>query len=211
MAAKGSLDSLSFVGIDGLEVSANDLSVEVNRSSQTLAGVTVATGPSTDPIDMSFASTADVTRASGALTIDVFGFVYVAGTFAFEKVDVKSGNDVIGPGGAAGADGIDDSVASTLKIGGTLTEAFIGAGRGTVDEVGLKATNGAFGVVIASTVDQSLTTQAASKMAAKGSLGALSFVGVEDLTVSATNLTVEVNRSGETLSGAMKSSAVPSA
>ena len=82
----------------------------------------------------------------------------------------------------AGADGIDDNVATTLKIGGTLTEAFVGAGYGTSDEVGVKATGGEFGVVIYSTNDQSLVTQAASRLGAKGSLDSLAVVGIEGLT-----------------------------
>ncbi|MEW6156110.1 MAG: LEPR-XLL domain-containing protein, partial [Verrucomicrobiota bacterium] len=200
-AVKGTLANASLVGVSGITLSASSLSVELNRTGQTLDGESVSTGPGGADVDMSFGSTADVTRASGAVTVQVFDFVYLEGTFSFEKIDTLSGNDTLSANNTPGADGIDDRIETKMEIGATLTEAFIGAGRGTADEAGLKFTGGSVGVVIFKTVDQSLAVQAASKVAVKGTLSSASLVGVNDLTLSATALSVEVNRTGQTLTG----------
>ncbi|MBK8118789.1 MAG: hypothetical protein IPK39_05865 [Sulfuritalea sp.] len=209
-AVKGSLGAALLVGVDDIQFSANNLAVEVNRSGSDLAGIAVARGDGTS-IDMQFNSAANVTLASGGVTLQVLEFVYLKAFVSVEKTDTPSGLDLIGPNNAGPPDGIDDRVESEIRFGATVETAFVGTGRGTTDEMGLKLADGTLGLIVFTATDQSLAVQDAAKFAVKGTLSLASLVGVDGLTLSSTDMAVEVNRTGKTLSGVVVSTGPPGA
>ena len=105
--------SVALVGVDGLTLRANNLTIEVNggknpaivapavapavnfvtsfpASSSNPAGLRVQTGQNaaTDFVTLDF--TGPLLRARGEVTIIIDGFVYVSGRFAFEKGDTRT-------------------------------------------------------------------------------------------------------------------------
>ena len=184
VAVKGTLQSLSLVGVPGVTYEGTELTVGVNRTGELLSGVMVKTSLNdSSPLNMTFTTASDITFASGTVELAVLEFVRLEGNFYIEQVDNDLGNEV---------------VASELKIGLELTEGFVGA-----QGVGIQATNGRVGILVKSVFNPGLGTQVPAQVAVKGTLQSLSLVGVPGVTYEGTELTVGVNRTGELLSGVM--------
>jgi len=183
-AVKGSLASVGLYGIDSFELSGSDLDLEINRSGQTLDGMSIATGAA--PVNMSFVDTgtADVTRVGGAIELGIAGFIDLEGSLYIEKVVSANGDNSI----------------TTLEIGGTLTHAYVGSQYNTDDDkMGLEASGGVLGIWTQSENDQAGASVGETLYAVKGTLASVDLVGIDDLTLSASNMALKVNRSGSKL------------
>ncbi|MEN9773246.1 MAG: hypothetical protein RL322_316, partial [Pseudomonadota bacterium] len=221
--AQATAAGASFGGVDGLVVSAETLSIEVNRaaadktvvdygysdpvdlSKPRKSEVTVATGPST-ALELTLdGARGDTLRASGALTLDVFGFFAVQGNFAIDKSD----REVVLNDAQVDDAGVITRPASVVKvaalsIGASNVYAFAGVGGGFDAAGQLKA--GAIGLQLAETdfgiaiLGETLTgTEPAGTVARKwtalqADVGSAGFTGVDGLTAEVDTLSVEVNR-----------------
>jgi hypothetical protein len=88
----GDAGSVTLTGIDGLEISGDTISLEINRAAADGTIVDYAAQPldivtgSGTLISLEMASgEGELLRVSGNLTLDVFGFLTVTGGLAFEK------------------------------------------------------------------------------------------------------------------------------
>ena len=124
------------MGIEGLTLSASDVSVEVNQEhgDGTVADfsgtpLTVMTGPGST-LDLSTdGSLGELIRVSGHMSLDLFGFVQVEGDLAFEKrtteITLDSGETL---------------TVDLLALGANGLSAFVGMNGGTPDQIGLALT-----------------------------------------------------------------------
>ena len=185
-----SAGSVAFVGSDDLTLSGTDLSVELTRAS---AGapqidflaepVEVATGPgSSITIDLD-TTAGPITRAAGHLDLDVGGFFQVSGDFVFEQTTQAFTLSDASP--------VQTDV---LLLGASGVSAFVGNNGGTADAVGFAIQDVDFGLAIAS--DQ--TNPARNWTALKATAGSVGFVGIEGLTATGSDLSVEINRASGT-------------
>ena len=142
--------SASFTGVSDLTVEVTTLSVEVNRAATdgTLVDYgtgkterSVKTGPTTTlPLTLS-AADGNLTRATGNLKLDVFGFVQASGSFGVEKrtnqtITVNTGTQTTGA-----TVSVDE-----LLIGGAGLTGFVGLNGGTANATGLSLTGVNLGV-----------------------------------------------------------------
>ncbi|MFZ4526499.1 MAG: LEPR-XLL domain-containing protein, partial [Chlorobium sp.] len=186
------VESVSFVGVEGLTIAANTLTVEVNKGFINTDGTTsiidyaaqsleVATGP-TNNIELTMdGSKGDLISAKGNLEVDVFGFFQVSGGFAFEKksetVMVRTGAEVV------------ETEVNVLTIGASNVNAFAGLNGGTAEELGLKLTGTEFALVLASEKAVVGSTTPVKKWTSlQAGVESVSFVGVEGLTIAANTL-----------------------
>jgi hypothetical protein len=184
-ALQATAAQVSFVGVDGLTISGDTISVNVNRkaSDDTVVDfvakpLAIKTGAnSTFTLNM---AGIQLLQASGNLILDVFGFVRVSGSFAFEKstADIKlsSGTDL---------------TVDLLSVGATGVDLFAGLGGGTDKELGLKLTSGTFALAL---MREKVTSNARRWTALQASASQVSIVGVDGLTVSGDTISVKVNR-----------------
>jgi hypothetical protein len=185
VSLQATADNVSFVGIDGLTVSVDTLSIEVNRAAAdgslmnyAAQPLTVTTGPTTTlTFDMD-AADGELLRASGNLTLNVFDFFQVSGSFAIEKkietVTLSNGEEI---------------EVDLLAIGAAGVTAFAGLNGATLNKLGLDLTNVNFGLALM-TDREDATRKFASLTATAGSA---SFVGIDGLIVSADTLEVLIN------------------
>ncbi|NBS67262.1 MAG: hypothetical protein EBT33_23540, partial [Betaproteobacteria bacterium] len=196
-SAQASVASASFTGISDLSVTVTSLTVEVNRaaSDQTLVDYgtgktvrSVKTGPSTTTELTLKASDGILTRATGNIKLDVFGFLQAEGSFGIEKRT----NQTITVNTGTAATGTTVSV-DELLIGGAGLSGFIGMGGGTANATGLSLTGVNLGLAL---YTERVTGSATAKKwtSAQASVAGASFTGISDLSVTVTSLTVEVNR-----------------
>ncbi|MEI7538178.1 MAG: hypothetical protein WCJ76_13245, partial [Comamonadaceae bacterium] len=199
---QANVGSVGFVGVADLTISADTLSVEINRAAtdgtlvdykaQSLA---INTGTTADPSTMSLSmdgSEGALLRATGNLELDLFGFVQVSGGFGIEK---KSGSVTLAD--VASTTTVNESSTPVgvdmLLIGGSGLDAFIGAGG-----VGLEL--GDVNVGLALLGEQLTEAQVtAGKVARKwttiqAEVGSAALVGVDGLSVGVETLSVSVNR-----------------
>ena len=208
--------SVALVGINGFAVSIQDLEVEVNQAHDSsgtavsaavdftkLTGgkLSVPTGPDEgDPtVDLDFGGS--IFEASGLVTLSIGSFVFLSGTVAFEKADLSS------VGSLTLSDGTKVSgTPSALEIGASNVHVFVGLGGpywvdsngdGTIDSkdtpasagaTGLALSDAGFGLVL-------LKEGTASYYALRASADSIALVGVPGLTLSATDIEIEVNGS----------------
>ncbi|MFM9068266.1 MAG: hypothetical protein ACKOUR_13155, partial [Planctomycetota bacterium] len=221
-ALKASGD-VALVGVEGLEISARQLSIEVNSASDSAAAagavipvidftklsggkLTVSTGPSSS-VDIGF--TDRLLRATGLMTLSIQQYIYVSGNFAFEK-----GTDLTN---VKLTDNSTIERASLLKVGASNVYAFAGVGGpywqdnsgpagapdGIIDELDTPLSTGAMGVVLRNlsfalglVKELPPTGPPPSNLRSFYALkgsGSLSLVGLDDFQISAPNLTLEVN------------------
>jgi hypothetical protein len=141
--------------------------------------LTVATGPSSSfTFDMDGAR-GDIVEASGNLVIDAFGFFQLDGYFAFTS----------SYGAVTLADGtvVD---AQLLTLGASSVDAFAGIGGGTADAVGLSLSDVDFGLALVGDRNNA----ARSWMSLQATAGSVDFVGIDGLEISATDLSVTINK-----------------
>ncbi|MEX1348572.1 MAG: hypothetical protein AB1Z31_12640, partial [Desulfobacterales bacterium] len=145
MALKVDVVSASLVGINGLTAVVNDLSVEVNKTSDLVATNTVLdfvdTDDGTNSQDVGAASwlistgpatpdvTLDMDGDEGVLLsietdieLDVFGFVQLDGSFAFKKA---TGSFVLTDADTNTSDTVTLSNASYLTVGARIASGFV--------------------------------------------------------------------------------------
>ncbi|MEI8268205.1 MAG: hypothetical protein WCI59_20950, partial [Betaproteobacteria bacterium] len=195
--------SAAFVGVDGLVVSADAVSVEVNRAARdgslvdyAAQGLTVVTGTGEEPSTLRLGMDAGegaLLRATGNLQLDVFGFVQVAGGFGIEK---KSGSIKLADKAGTPADESATPVAvDMLLIGGTGLQAFAGLNGGQANATGLALQDVDFALAVLGEKLAAGSTATARKWTSlQADVGAASLVGVSGLTASVSDLSVQVNR-----------------
>ena len=190
-SVQASAGGLSFVGIEGLTVSGSDLSVLINRAagdgsvvdySDGKTDLSIATsGDSADDLKLSMAgSEGETLKASGHLDIDLFGFFQVSGDFAFEK---STGSVTLSNGEVI-------EKADLLTLGGNDIDAFAGLNGGTDDKLGLELGGASFGLALIT--DQAEPSHKFTSLQASADLA--QFVGVDGLTVAASELQVNINQ-----------------
>ena len=146
-----------------------------------LISVAVKTGPgASKDLDMD-GSRGALLEVSGNLDIDVFGFFQVSGGFALSK--------------STGTITLSDTAATELTVdqltlGASNVSAFAGIAGGTSDAVGLELTDVEFALGIFS--DQADPTR--TWTALQATAGSFGFIGVEDLSVTGTTLSVSINQ-----------------
>ena len=207
--------SVMLVGLDALSVAVRNLKIEVNGSSGNgtgtatrvvnfinagsfgAGGLVVPTGMSSS---VAIKSTSALLHATGDVTLNISDFVYVSGSFAFEKGDPMTNVALTG-----GAPNVDLSV---LKIGAHDVHAFVGLGGpyfnddGSVQAgssaIGLALSGVDFGLALMKPVVASGPASPLSYYALKATVGSVMFVNTFGVTLSASNLVIEVNGSNDT-------------
>ncbi len=191
------------MGVTGLTVTASAINVEITRKAadntlvdynaqnQVVQTGTVAT-PSTMTLDLA-ANLGEVTRASGNLTIDAFGFFQVSGALALSK-----STGTVKLGDLASTTNVNESTnpvtVEQLTIGGSGLTAFAGINGGSSDPTGLQLTGVNFAVAIQTEKNPAQGQTAREWTAVKASATGANFVGVTGLTVTASAINVEITR-----------------
>ncbi|MDZ4384364.1 MAG: hypothetical protein U0940_02655, partial [Nitrospirota bacterium] len=202
---KATSGSVGFVGIDGLTVSADTLTVEVNRAGADkeghlsvidykAQGLEVKTGPETTMTVDIDGKEGELIRATGNVYLNMFNFFAVEGSFGFEK-KTETLKVVETKGTATTTDDVSRDVEmDLLTVGGAGITAFAGMSYKTADELGLKLTGVDFGLVLASEKKVEAGKTKGKWTSLKATAEEVSFAGIEGLTVRGTALEVEVNR-----------------
>jgi len=207
--------SAAFVGVEGLTAKADTISIEVNRAgkeSDAVVDYSYKSGSSGDrktslEISTGIASTLALSmdgtegrllRASANLELDAFGFMQVSGGFALEKrTESFYLNDGVASDDPTKAKAPTQITAQLLTIGGSGIDAFVGMNGGTTDAIGLSLGSVDFGLAMISEVlpeGSAAGTTARKFTTLKATAGSVGFVGIENLSISATDLSVEINR-----------------
>ncbi|MCJ8346443.1 hypothetical protein MJH12_12945, partial [bacterium] len=183
---KADAGAVELVGIEGLTVNANTMSVQINLQSQNTKlvdykdnNLSIITSSSTSmTLDMD-GSKGELIQITGNLNLNIFDFFSVSGGFAF----VKSSEVV------TLADGSQANV-DLLTLGGSNVNAFAGLNGGTSDQLGLVLSGVNFGLAIMKDKDR----DDRSWLALKGNVGSVSFEGVDGLELAATDFIIDVNK-----------------
>ncbi|WP_423274862.1 beta strand repeat-containing protein, partial [Arcobacter sp. YIC-464] len=201
ISLQATVGTAGFVGIDGLSLSASNLDVQINRSSETgsdaryvdyaINNLEVATGT-----DSSFNLTMDgsqkeLTQISGAMDINIFNFFSVNGEFALKKYtdyDIKT----VDKDDSTNTGTIEE--VDVLTLGALGANAFIGMNGGSDEALGLSAA----GVNFALAIINNKSNKNESFTSLQATTSNVSFVGIEDLTVSATDLALNINQGSST-------------
>jgi len=196
--------SVSLVGIPGLTLQADEMSFEVNSASEgpvidftKLADekMIVSTGNGTSEVELDFSS--QLLRARGNVTLGISDYIYVSGNFTFEKGSIETvtltdastkdvsvikvgGSSIYGFAGIGGPYWVDSD--NDGKIDGTDTPATAGA-------MGLALTNVSFGLALMKPTD----AEDVKKYYALKASGGVSLVGMSDITLTATSISLEAN------------------
>jgi len=196
--------SAALVGVDGLTVGVETLSVSVNRqaldtsvvdyslkagsTTERKTDLTILTGPASDMALTIDGGRGQFVEASGHLTLDVFGFVQVNGEFAIEKAST--------PETLTLSDATTVN-AEVLRIGASNLSAFAGMNGGTADAIGLDLSGVEFGLALMTEVPAAgVTTLPRSWTSVQATAESAAFVGVDGLTARGENIAVTVNRAG---------------
>ena len=125
-------------------------------------------------------SVGEYLQVSGNLEINVFNFFTVSGGFALEKTTDTVTLD----------DGSNVNV-DLLTIGASDVDAFIGMNGGSSDALGFAASEVNFAMAMMTDKTVGSDTQWISLQAL---VGTASFVGIDGLTISGSDLNLEINR-----------------
>jgi hypothetical protein len=195
-ALQATVSTASFSGVDGLTLDASNLAVTINQPNAVDQKVidwaaktlTVPTGTS-DSVTLNMAGSAgDLLRVSATLDIDVFDFFRVSGSFALEKqVQTLTLSD----GSTISAD--------TLTVGAVNVNAFAGINGDSDDATGLDLKGVEFALLIAT--DKAHTDRQYTTLQAGADLA--DFLGVTDLTLSGSDLSVAVMSSTKSISSSV--------
>ncbi|HMJ89761.1 MAG TPA: hypothetical protein VK530_08085, partial [Candidatus Acidoferrum sp.] len=210
-ALKADITDASFVGVDGLTVGVQSLSIVINRTSDTLnpnavldfadtddfdaddgkaASLAVATGPSSE-IEFDFdGNEGDLLQLSGDLSFNLFGFVSLDGTFGIKKA---TGTFTVLDGSPTGR----SFTSSYLLVSATGVNGFAGVNGGTSEAIGFELSEVSF--TLALITEASNAANIRSYTALKADVGDGGFVGVPGLDVSVRNLSISINRTSDTL------------
>ena len=188
--------SVGFVGLGSdLTISATNVRVAINqagklndavvdyRTGKTALSVAKGTGSS---IALTLdGSKGELLQASGALVLDVYGFVRASGTFAIEK---SSTNVILAK--KTGETQGETVAVNLLKFGGSSVTVFAGVSAGTSDAIGLSLDNIDFGLAL-------MTSQADSSRkwtTLSADASSVGFVGLDDFLPTIRNISVDVNQ-----------------
>ncbi|NBS64550.1 MAG: hypothetical protein EBT33_09415, partial [Betaproteobacteria bacterium] len=176
-----------------MKVSATGVGVLINQANGDAttvvdflrSDVSVVTGPSRS-LKMTLDGTrGELVRASGTLTLDVYGFFQVTGDLAIEK---SNKTITLAKVGTAAAEQVE---AGMLTIGGSGINAFAGINGNSPDRLGLALTNVEFGLALLTSKAQPTRKWTALQATA----GSVAFVGLGDsVKIGATNVGVLVNQ-----------------
>ncbi|MDD2604023.1 MAG: hypothetical protein PHF66_04320, partial [Desulfobacteraceae bacterium] len=227
ISLRAGVGEASFVGVEGLIVSVSNFWVNINKGGGTtgtgLPNQSVAhfavnpmmleTGG--DPIVLNFDGTKGaLLEAAGHVRLDVFGFFYVDGAFAFKK---SSETITVTNGTSSQTVQVD-----LLTVGASGVDAFAGVngpymvdsnGDGVIDgndtpntnALGLSLSDVNFALALMKPkVSATATTKdLRSWTSLRAGIGEASFVGVEGLTISVSDFWVNINKGGgKTATGA---------
>ncbi len=197
--------SAQLVGVSGLTL-AGSLAVEVNGSSSASTPVidfsqlpgnslAIPTGSTTAPINIGFSS--PLLEVSGSLTLGISSFAFITGQFAFLQ----------GPTQTVTLDNSTTETVSTLEVGVSNVYAFAGvngpywvmSGNGSIrgptstDAMGVAVSQASLGLALMKPVPTTGdSTPTVSYLALKAT-GSVALIGIPDITLSANNISVEVN------------------
>ena len=158
------------------------------------------TGPG-GPIDF----TGAFVRASGTASINIFDFVSGSVSFTFEQqlADIDADDDgdlvpsdVISEGTIRGPPDLDNATITTLGLEILAPGLHVGVPGG----IGFTIPSGSLALAVVTPAAGS-TGDTRSWLALKGSIAGGVFDGIDGLAISATNLTIEINRASGTYNG----------
>ena len=118
-------------------------------------------------------------QVSGTINLNLFNYITVNGDFAFEKA-IQSVTVVSSSGGKT------NTSANVLAFGMANVNAFAGFNQGKTDELGFKFINTSVAFALISDGARQWTSL-------KASATQIAFVGIPDVTASATNMNIAVN------------------
>ncbi len=196
--------SAQLVGINGLTLMGS-LAVEVNGSSSAstpvidfsqLSGNSLAipTGPTSAPINIGYSS--PLLEVSGSLTLGISSFAYITGQFAFLQ----------GPTQTVTLDNSTTETVSTLEVGVSNVYAFAGVngpywtmsggsirGPTSTDAMGVAVSQASLGLALMKPVPTTGDPTPTISYLALKATGSVALIGIPDITLSANNISVEVN------------------
>ncbi|WP_295538365.1 calcium-binding protein, partial [uncultured Pseudacidovorax sp.] len=185
----------AIVGAGDLTVSASNIAVAINQSgsSTSVANATVVDyaagatqlaiatgGSSTLALDMK-GSDGALMKASAQLVVDLYGFVQVSGDFAIQTSTAT----------VQLADASRVNV-NLLTIGASNVHAFAGVNGGTSDALGVELD----GVDVALALMTSQADATRHWTALQASAAGARFLGIDALTIAATDVALTINRAG---------------
>ncbi|MEH6445635.1 MAG: calcium-binding protein, partial [Oceanospirillaceae bacterium] len=190
ISAKATTSAIGFVGVDILEVSAEEMEVVINTSSEngrsidySVAPITLTSGLGVKVGDLTantgtdtnilFDMKGETIKVAGDLSVDLLGVMAVEGRFAFEKsiqnITLESG--------------VSTSV-NAMTFTAEDATGFVGFGYKTDDEFGFKAQGIDFGLGMF--IDRNDASRQWTMM--QGNVDTFDFVGVDDIKLNATDL-----------------------
>ena len=200
---------MQLVGLDALNMSVQNLKVEVNggntaRVVKFATSFPITTGlnvPTGDLTSVKIAFEGPLLRASGDVTLSIGQFVYLSGNFSFEKGGTLT---------AMPRSGTTATDLSLIKIGGSGIHAFVGLGgpywvtetNGVVHApavdpptaIGLALGDVNFALALMKPTDPASTL---SYYALNASVGTVSLINPFGLTLTGSSITIQVNGSND--------------
>ena len=204
MALKATADSAGFYGSDTFEATGTNMKVEITRPAVDGTFIdlfadplTVRTGTdvgSTITLDMD-SSAGPVTRLEGNVNLNVDGFFQVSGGFHFEKTtgEVTVAQPLPAPGSPPTTTEPETVSVDQLLIGASHVDAFVGLNGGTADQLGLRATDVSFALAL----NTDMLDHRRQWTSLSATAGNVSFVGIDGVTVSASNVEVDINHASQ--------------
>ncbi len=207
-ALKASVTSAMFVGVSNLTLDITSFTVAVNQ-----AGGTIGAGHTTNTTVVDFSSapmtvgsqTLDFkgsagaqVQASGTVTLGAYSFFSASGTLSFQK---SSGTVKLADGASVPVD--------EVLIGASNVSGFVGT-NGPTDNpgaVGLSLVGLNLGLALLKPSSPA-SGDLRSWTALQASVASASLVGVDNLTLGVTSLTVAINQAGGTLNSAANTTVV---
>ena len=133
-------------------------------------------------------SNGPITRLEGQLDVDVAGFFQVSGGFFFEQTQ-----DTVTLA-AVGGDPAETVAVDQLRLAASHVDAFAGLNGGSAEALGLELSDVNFGLLLNSERQAAAGAAPRQWTTLVADAGGVSFTGIDGLTLSATDLVVEVNR-----------------
>ncbi len=172
--------SAALVGFEGLQLAA-DMTVRKNTTGRKISQTAKTPNGS---VAVTFVEGEETYESvSGSLTMDVGGFVSMAGGFNVKKV-------IEDPDGPEGPE------MTTKLVVGAGVNAYFGENRGTDDAIGVEISDASLGMVLYRTTGSTDATKNGSSYALNATSGNIDLVGVDGLTLGGL-LDVRVNNTGK--------------
>ena len=178
----------TFTGVTGLVLSAADLEIAINQGqgagNDTVVDYSSQSLAVNDAISLDFdGGLGALLIASGTMEIDLYGFFLVSGSLAVERttrtLKVINSDDTT-----------SDVEVELLTIGGEDLTVFAGVNGGTANSVGLSLAQADFGLAMAVDINDS----SRSWVSLSATAAAAAVVGMDELTITADTIAVQINR-----------------